>query len=206
MKALIDLIKNPSAAILKAKKAKNYSTTFMVLVVEWLLIGIAFAIIPAVMGGIFAVIGAGLGIVMFLAGIISMLFWGLLTQLVMKTLGGKGTFFHGLTAITYTVFPFSLGIFILSILSLVPILGIILGFIVMSMFSVISAAMLYKSIKELFSVDMITALIGISALILGIVCAIFMTIFVGTAGNLSTIMSMTGLPESLGTNFTFPVS
>jgi hypothetical protein len=204
MEALINLIKNPSAAILKAKRAKSYSTTLMVLVIEWLLIGIAAAIIPANLGTMGAFVGAVLGGVLFITGIICVGFFAFLLQLVMRTLGGKGNYLHGLTAITYTMFPLSLGIFILAILSLIPILGIFLGFIAMSMLAVMSMAILYRSVKELFSVDMITALIGISVLMLGLVIAFWMTAAIGTAGNLSTLMSMSGFPESLGTNFTFP--
>lgn len=204
MEALINLIKNPSAAILKAKKTKNYSTTLMVLVVEWLLIGIAAAIIPANLGTIGVFVGIGLGIGLFIMGIICVGFCAFLLQLVMRTLGGKGNYLHGLTAMTYTMFPLSLGIFILAVLSLIPILGIFLGFIAMSILAVISMAILYRSVKELFSVDMITALIGISVLMLGFVIAFWLAAAIGTAGNLSTLMSMSGFPESLGSNFTFP--
>jgi hypothetical protein len=94
----------------------------------------------------------------------------------MTTLGGRGEYFEGVTAVAYTSLPISVGIVIAAIISAVAtgsaaIAGAIINFVVLAFFGVLGLAIMYRSVRELFRTDMITALIGVAVIYAGITIA-----------------------------------
>lgn len=173
---LKELLKTPLTAIKKAKKEKDIGKTINVLIVSWILCGISFFII-GVREGISLIKITGFSISVFLLGVLSTIIFSYFTYLIMNVLGGRGRYFAGLTSITYSCFPLSFGAIVTAFLFLLhPALGLILGFIIIGAYAALSLSILYKSVKELFAVDLITSWIGLGLLILAIVITIYAVI------------------------------
>jgi hypothetical protein len=107
--------------------------------------------------------------IVFLGG----LFAGYLIMTAMRTLGGSGGFGEGLTAVAYSLFIPGIAMFVNGILvssavlsrsGSAMILAMFLGGALMLWGAVIGFATLYRSLKELFSTDMITAFVGATVL------------------------------------------
>ena len=107
--------------------------------------------------------------IVFLGG----LFTGYLIMTAMRTLGGSGGFGEGLTAVAYSLFVPGIAMFVNGILvssavlsrsGSAMILAMFLGGALMLWGAVIGFATLYRSLKELFSTDMITAFVGATVL------------------------------------------
>lgn len=168
-----DLLVNPPLAISKAKREKKYNTTFVILIVEWILIGLSLLVVSK---GLEATQLYTLSVSVVLLGIVCSIFGGFLVQIVFQTLGGKGKYLDGLTTVVYAKFPIAIGFILSSILSLFSTVGIVLALIVMIVFAVLGISTLYRSIKELFAVDMVTALVGTNILIIGAILAVYIVI------------------------------
>jgi hypothetical protein len=176
METFKDLLKTPLIAIKKAKKKKDIGETINILLVSWILCGISFFIV-GFREGISLITISGFSISVFLLGILGTMLVAYFIYVIMNVLGGKGRYFAGLTSVTYSCFPLSFGAIITAFLYLLhPALGVILGFIIMGAFAALGLSLLYKTIKELFTVDIITSWIGISLLILAIVITIYAVI------------------------------
>lgn len=176
MKRLRELLKTPLTAIKNAKKEKDIGKTINVLIISWILCGISFFIV-GVREGISLLNITGFSISVFLLGILCTMLFGYFTYLIMNVLGGKGRYFAGLTSITYSCFPLSFGSIITAFLFLLhPVLGIVLGFIIVGAYAALSLSVLYKSVKELFAVDLITSWIGLGLLATAIVITIYVVV------------------------------
>lgn len=159
-----ELLTNPVSAISRAKKEKELKTTLLILLFEWFLIGISALILLKRVNT--AVIG-------FFFGIVATLFSGFLTQIVFTCLGGKGRYFEGLTSNVYSILPISAASVLSSIFLYLPGIGVLLSFITFAIFTVLGLSILYKSVKELFSTDMVSSLVGINILIAGVIFALY---------------------------------
>jgi len=176
MKRLRELLKTPLTAIKNAKKEKDIGKTINVLIISWILCGISFFIV-GIREGISLLNITGFSISVFLLGILCTMLFGYFTYLIMNVLGGKGRYFAGLTSLTYACFPLSFGSIVTAFLFLLhPALGIILGFIIVGAYAALSLSVLYKSVKELFAVDLITSWIGLGLLATAIVITIYVVV------------------------------
>jgi len=156
MDELITLIREPVKSIAKAKN-RNMMRTYKLLLAEWIIIILAFLAVPLAAG---SVMGLEAIVATFVMGIVLTLFFGYLMTLAMKILGGKGDFYHGLTVLVYTVYPLSLGALVMSIVSLTAsLIAMLLGLIIVSVLAVMSFAMFFRTIMDLFRVDAIRAFI-----------------------------------------------
>jgi len=158
------LIRKPAEAIALAKKERDINLAATLLVVEWLLFGIGTAIIFNKASAFLAVL---------VGGIVVTLFSGLLAQIVFSILGSKGNYADGLATLTYSLFPLSFGFLISSILLLLSYPGILAALVVAAVYAVMSLSTLYRTAKEFFKVDMITAWIGIGILVAGAIVAVY---------------------------------
>jgi len=163
------LFKSPDEAISKAKKKKGMGHAFATLALASIIIAISLAITIAQFGAslpfavtqAIAVTAVSTFLLTFLGGI----FLGLLLMLTVNTLGGKGNWGDGVTTVGYSLVAPSVGILVASLVSIIPLAGILVGFIVLAITFVLGAATFYRSTKELFGVDMLTAFIAISVMI-----------------------------------------
>ncbi len=185
MKKIKEILINPVSAITRAKKEKNITRTSSLLVLEWVLIGLAITTISrGSLTGVMSALGA------FIIGLPSVLFLALLLKIVMTTLGGKGKYFEGLTAVTYGLFVISLGILVSSGLFYLPLSGLLLALMTLSIVSALGIATFYRAVKELFSADMITTWVGIGLTSVGIVLGIYLTFTLLLAGNPNVFQNM----------------
>jgi hypothetical protein len=81
---------------------------------------------------------------------------------VMNILGGRGKYHDGLTATTYSSMPVSFGFLLLSMLYAIhPLLGMTIGIVIISITAALSLSIYFRALKEFYSTDMLTTLIGI---------------------------------------------
>ncbi|MFH0949352.1 MAG: YIP1 family protein [Candidatus Aenigmatarchaeota archaeon] len=184
----LDVFRHPVNALAAAKKSRNMNSTIKTLLCVSALFGIAAALITY---KIFPIppVAAMAGIGIFVFSLVCMLFSGLVIQIISNTLGGKGEYYEGLTAITYSHAPISLGVLITSIFLFVPIIGIAIGIIAISLSLAYGISMLYRGIKELFKTDMIVSFVAVSVFII----VMILTMYVFVLLNLSSFADMSGM-------------
>lgn len=163
-----DVLRNPVKAIDAAKKKKRMGKTVGLMIATAIVFAISAVILLAKMSVMAPLVMAGAFIGVLLLMIVFALLFGLIIQVAAVTLGGKGEYYEGLTSITYALWPISIGLLIAVIIALIPFASVISGIIFAVLFA-IGLATLYKSIKELFRTDMITAFVAVSVVILAMV-------------------------------------
>jgi len=185
------ILTQPEKAIAEAKKekslVKSIGTLVAVAVLLALAIGIAAPTIPSL-----AAMGTAASVAMFIVVLIGGLFLGWIVKVAITTLGGTGKYFEGLTVVSYSTLPISVGAVIAAIVFFLPVLGILIGFAVLVFFSVLGVAMMYRAIKDLFRTDMITAFVGVSVIVLGITIAIYCSVILGAGTLLQGIGTISG--------------
>ena len=167
------LLTDPVVAINRAKHQRNYNELLALVFIEWVLVGLGLAVtlrdfgVPAALS---------FGVAIGACGIVLTLFGGFLLQLVFHVLGGKGTYWTGLTVSAYSKFPLAFAILLGSILFTIPFIGTVVGVVLFIVMAILSFSTLYRSIKELFQVDIVTAWIGVSVLLLSFVVTVYLSI------------------------------
>jgi len=105
---------------------------------------------------------------------------GYIIGIIMNTLGFKGAFFEGLTAISYALLPLSAGALIAALLSLLPALGVAFGAIAVIVMFSLGFSVLYRGIKEMFRCDMLTSFVAVSILTLAFIIGLYTTLGLNT--------------------------
>ncbi len=180
MKIIKELLTNPPAAISRAKREKDINKVLSFLLAEAILVSLAVMIASSVFGQ--TVAGTTTASAAFFVVLVGMLFLAFIIKIVMVTLGGKGKYREGLTAVVYGEFAIALGIFISSILLYLPMLGFVLAFFVLTVSVALGISTFYRAVKELFNVDMITTWVGIGLTVAGfIIAAYLLLLFVASS-------------------------
>jgi len=170
-----EILTNPVAAILKAKKEKNINKTMLILLLSWLLTAISFFFVT--FNTMLTIVALGSFIAVFVSGILFSLFYSYIVDLVMNILGGKGKYYETLTATTYSSLPISVGLFLTSILFLInQLLGLTIGFIIISITTALTLSIYFRAIKEFYSTDMIITFIGFFLIIYIFMVAFYISI------------------------------
>ena len=181
---IVEAFWKPQEAIEGVKKERNLSTPIIYLLIAGILTAISLAILSYNVGGTISsetklaqmLSNPGIAAVAgFLLVFVGGLLGGLYYMLVMDALRTESDYFAGVATIAHTAMPASLGLLILSILSLIPKVGAIVGAIIGLIFFALSAGTLYNATREFFDTDMITTFVGVSAFVLSmsvIICAI----------------------------------
>jgi len=178
---IMSLFTNPANAILEAKKTRSMGSTMLVLLISALLLAILVGIVTALTtrssytysyysygssGPNIAAVVIG-AFTTFMAVFLGGLFAGYLISVAMRTLGGTGGFFEGLTTVAYALYVPSIALFIMGLLATGAVLAggmgvvmIMVGMVVLMWGVILGIATFYRSLKELFSTDMVTALVG----------------------------------------------
>lgn len=176
-----DILKNPVKSITAAKK-QNFNKTFTVVIEACVLLAVAGGLIAAKLGfgssGIFAS-----SVAMFLFALIFVLLFALMVHIAANTLGGRGKFYEGLTAVAYAMLPAAAGLFVVSLLAFIPFtLGV--QIIVLALSFVSGLSMLYRGVKELYRTDLLTSLVTISVVIVVLIVTIYITAGISLLGSL----------------------
>ena len=166
----IDLLKNPVKSIMDAKKKRNMNKTLLVLIESAVLFAIASSLIVSRIG--LSVLLVGSAIATFLVVVIGILLFGLAVHISATTLGGKGKYFHGLTSIAYAMLPISVGMLVASLLAFAP-LTAGLQVIVFALSFALGFSMIYRGIKELYGMDMITVFVVVSIAVVVVFVSIY---------------------------------
>jgi len=161
------LITKPGDALKAMKKEKNLNKSIGILAIAGILFGISVLIsgtslanlVPQVQTWMTGTYWAAL--ITFLFVFVGGLFLGWLVKIVMTTLGCKGTYFEGLTSIAYPAFMLSVAGIISALVNYIPYIGSILAFLVTVILACVAFALTYRTIKELFGTDVVTAFIGL---------------------------------------------
>ncbi len=159
----IEIFRNPGKAFGEAAKRRKMSRTALVLLESALMTAVAMAIITsrvALAPWVFALVIA--------IGIIG----GYVIKIVSTTLGARGGFFEGMTAISYAFAPLSAALLLIAVLALLPVFGVLIGIVASVILFAFGLSVLYRGVKEMFRTDMITALVAVSILALAFVIAL----------------------------------
>ena len=183
---IVEAFWKPQETIEEVKKERNLSTPIIYLLIAGILTAISLAILSYNVGGTISSetklaqmlsnpgIAAAAGfLLVFVGGLLG----GLYYMLVMGALRTESDYFAGVATIAHTAMPASLGMIILSVFSLIPVVGLIVGAIIALAFFALSAGTLYNATREFFETDMVTALVGVSAFALSMSVIIFAITF-----------------------------
>lgn len=181
----------PDEAILEAKKERNLMKTIVILLISCALFLATLVVsyhdkLVDLFDMKFPV-----GIYAFLVPFLGSLFLGFLLIVVVNTLGGNGDYFDGLTTITYSLLPLSIGVFLSMSLSVLPsiinvsttdqninLLHSMAIYAIYMFFSAESLAIIFRSVKELFNADMLTAFIAVLIIGLVVIIPLFILMFI----------------------------
>jgi len=178
----------PDKAILEAKKQRNLTKSIIVLLISSLLF-LATTVVyywsTNKLGDLLKP-DFPVAIYAFIVPFVGSLFLGIVLVLIINTLGGNGVYFDGLTSLSYSLLPLSIGIFLLITINSLTmtitdmninmITGLI-AFAIGTFFTAESVAIMYRTIKELFETDMITAFVGAAVLSAAIVIPLYVAIY-----------------------------
>lgn len=178
-KLMKQLLLDPVVAINSAKRMRDYHELLLLLVIEWALVGIGLAVTLRTFGTSAAL---GIGAMAALLGIALTIFGGFLIQLVFHILGGRGTYWTGLTSAVYAKFPLAFGVFLGAILFSIPVFGLLVGVLLITLTSLMSISIFYRTLKELFQVDIVTTWVGIGILVAGIIVSLYISIILLSPG------------------------
>lgn len=178
----LDIIRDPVKSLLQAKKRKTMNKTFLTVIEECVLFAIAGGLVVAKLGlgsaGVFAS-----AVAVFLFALIFVLLFSLMVHISAVTLGGKGKFYEGLTAVAYSTLPEAVGLFAVSLLALVP-FTVGVQIIVLALSFALGLSMLYRGIKELYSIDTVTSFVVVSVVIVVLILALYISAGISLLGNL----------------------
>lgn len=163
------LVREP-AKVIAALKKHNMHATIKLLVASSLLFGLGISVMVSKLlllsGAFTAEVFIGLALTVFALLVIIALAMAVVLEFIAINLGGTGRFYEALSAITALLAAPSLGIFIASLLLLVPFIGFFLGPFIIALTLGIGLSSFYRAVKEFFRVDMVTAFIAVSVFIL----------------------------------------
>ena len=167
------LLQKPTAAIAKNKNPKEMRQTIEILLISTGLIGLAVFIAAGILP---LQIRLATGVFVFSLSTLGTVLYAFLLQTVMTNLGGKGKYYHALTAITFAKFPMAVGVLAASILFNFSIAGIMLAAIVLLVALAMGASTLFRGVKDFFGVDIVTAWLGIGIIVLVSVATVYILI------------------------------
>ncbi len=174
----IDVFRDPEKALNNAKRRRSMNRTWLATAEASALMALASALVvvrTAYFGPLAwqlaAVSALSIFVVMFILSIIL----GYIIRIIVTTLGGTGKYFEGLTVVSYALLPISAGLFVASLLALVP-AGIVISALATAVGFAYGLSILYRGIKELFKTDMITAFVAVSILIIVLLAAASVTL------------------------------
>jgi hypothetical protein len=123
----------------------------------------------------------------FLAILIGGIFVGWIFSVVMNVLGGTGGALEGISAVTYSIFPVSIGTLAASTAAYIPVFGPVSSYVMIFLFGALGYAILYRATKEFFDVGMVTSFVGVS-LLLAAGTGAFYASFLASASDINTIL------------------
>jgi hypothetical protein len=164
---------SPVEEIRVFKKHKRIGKSFLYLLYA-LIIGLVSAMIFSLKLGVQfsnAVLYSLVGVVVLF---VLVLFNAFLFKTVFWVLKGKCNFFASLTAICFSCFVWSVGLFVALLLNFIPKAGFVLSALVLSVTLILAVSVKIKSVMELFEVDLVTSVFACGL----VLSAVFIMVYV----------------------------
>lgn len=162
-----ELIRNPGSSLARARKSRNMSKSVNVLLTSSFLLSVAlvFAVFRVSALSATPLMIVSLGAVAFFMTILLAMVFGWTTQIIATTVGGKGRYYEGFTAVAYSIFAPSLGLLVASLMTVAPGTWPISLTILFPSFA-LGVATFYRGVKELFRMDTPSTMATIAATII----------------------------------------
>ena len=164
------ILTKPVSAIQKSRNPKGMMTTIEILLSAWALIGLSAFVATSSLPIQMRIGGA---LIVFALGTAATAFYAFLLQLVATNLGGKGRYYHALTALTFSKFSVAVGLLLASVLLSLGSFGVLLAVIAALVFIVNGISILFRTVKDYFGFDIITAWLTIGILVVGSVITLY---------------------------------
>jgi hypothetical protein len=190
LQTLKELLTAPHEALPRIAKAKNTNEAIVMLVINWILLTIAFAIVSQNYSIIPAVL---------VSGIVGTLVLAFFLQVALTTIGGKGDYTSVLIASTYPFFGAALSSLIVSLIFLWQVkVAAILGAILFVFYFTVAFTGAFRVLKENFKLDVVTIWVVTSLLMLAIATALYLVVamYVAKIPFFQTISSLPTIPLS----------
>ncbi len=167
---MINAFYNPGEAILDAKKLGGWGSTVIVMLISAILYAAAMPIFAKAF-----VWKASL--VLIAAFVVGSLLGGLFLKIALTILGAKNPgYYETVTSLVYGTAPFSLAVFVSSLLYLIPWVGLILAMLIVLIGSIAMTAAHIRAVKELTKTDLLTSLVAMGIVSfsgMGIIAAVY---------------------------------
>ncbi len=176
---MCDFLINP----LKNKKAMDTQRSIGILIIESILSAISVIIaankLPA---SLLTSDIRSLAVGAFALAFFGILYISYILELIMKVFGSKVKYKEALAVMVNSYLPASIGVFVASILSYIPTVGLLLSFIVLAPLVAIGYALMFRLIKTVYKTDMITSLIVVTVMWFAVLVSMYSLVFFGIGG------------------------
>jgi hypothetical protein len=181
LQTLKELLTSPHEALPKIAKAKNVNEAVLMLILNWVLLTVGFAlasqnysIIPAVL----------------VFGIIGTLIAAFFIQVALTVVGGKGDYASTLIASTYPFFGVALSSLIVSVILLWSNrIAALIGAPLFVLYFTVAFTGAFRVLKESFKLDIVTLWVAASLLLLAILGSMYLmaSIYIFKAGAIPSL-------------------
>jgi hypothetical protein len=188
LQTLKELLTAPHEVLPRIAKAKNRNEAIVMLVLNWILIAVAFAlssqkysIIPAIL----------------VSGILGTLVAAFFLLIALTLIGGKGDYTSVLIAFTYPFFGVALSSLIVSAIFLwSEVVAVILAALLFTLYFTIAFSGAFRVLKENFKLDVVTIWIVTSLLLLAFATSVYLiaAVYVFKAGTLPSLLKSVAYP------------
>ncbi len=177
---------NPLKCIEGMRKRRDYSRPLAYLAVASVLLGFSvvlgfniLSLSPVITMPAYAYDYARVFAVAAFGTFVTGLFISWAFSIGMNMLGGRGKFYEGLVSVAYPLKLLSIGVVITAVSSYAGLAGGIISFLALTTFGILGYTAMLRATKDMFGVDMITAFIGVSALLVVIMMAFYSSLMAG---------------------------
>ena len=188
LQTLKELLATPHEILPKIAKAKNTNEAVVMLVINWVLLTVGFAlasqnysIIPAVL----------------VFGIIGTLIAAFFIQVALTVIGGKGDYASALIASTYPFFGVALSSLIVSIIFLWSSrIAAVIGAFLFVLYFTVAFTGAFRVLKESFKLDIVTLWVATSLLLLAIFGSMYLmaSIYIFKSGAIPSLFNSIAYP------------
>ncbi|MBI4015062.1 MAG: YIP1 family protein [Candidatus Aenigmarchaeota archaeon] len=178
-----ELIRNPGSSLARARKSKSMGKSVNILLTSSFLLSVAlvFAVFRLSAPSVTPLMIISLGAVSFFMTILMAMVFGWTTQIIAVTVGGRGRYYEGFTAVVYSIFVPSLGLLVASLMTAAPGTWPISMSILFPSFA-LGVATFYRGVKELFRLDTPSSMATVAATVISFLLTAYALITLNLLG------------------------
>ncbi len=179
----LNIIKDPVASINDAKK-KNMNNTLFILFASSVLFGLSFLLTLKQFDSVIMLTSF---LSVFILLIVGELVISVVSHVFMKTILSRGSYYEALTSNVYSLPALSLGMLLFSLLSFIPIVGLLAGALVLMIAIALSISTTVRAFKELYKTDVITVYVCMVLVFVSLILTVYFAM-IGSLLNYPTYM------------------